>query len=75
MIKHIMHSQIMQNSHQHSIFTSWKQHGFRAQHSTKSKLILKINDIITSAFEKGKIVQLALFGKVQYEPLLNKIQY
>ena len=79
MIEHIIHSQIMQHSDQHNILTS-KQHGFRAQHSTESQLILTIHDI-TSALEEGKIVQLAIldfakaFDKVPHERLLNKMQY
>ena len=78
-MEHIVHSHVMKHlEHQH-ILTDY-QHGFRANKSTETQLILTIHDL-SSELNRNNLVDVAVldftkaFDKVPHHRLISKLQY
>ena len=78
-LEHIVHSHIMDHFEEQGILVD-TQHGFRAKRSTKTQLILTIDDI-AKALDNGKSIHMAVldfskaFDKVPHEHLLGKLNH
>ena len=76
-LKHIIHSQIMQHFDKYSILSD-KQHGFRTKHSCESQLLLTVNDLASSLNSKSQTDMVIMdfskaFDTVPHNRLLLKL--
>ena len=78
LFEHILHSNIMRHFSEHQILTD-RQHGFRANHSCESQLVLTVNDLAKSIDAKTPVDMIIMdfskaFDTVPHNRLLHKLQ-
>ena len=78
LFEHILHSNIMRHFSEHQVLTD-RQHGFRANHSCESQLVLTVNDLAKSIDAKTPVDMIIMdfskaFDTVPHNRLLHKLQ-
>ena len=75
LFEHILHSNIMKHFSEHQFLTD-RQHGFRANHSCESQLVLTVNDLANSIDAKTSVDMIIMdfvkaFDTVPHNRLLH----